>query len=326
MISLCMDNMPLVVISIISGFSFIFMFYLIKKTKELTRALQKEKEHSGQIKAEMESIKKQCEQKTGFFIHHSEIIKDFSPETPEAGIAPKTLSPRNLPPGNFPQETYEKEKQTVFIVEDNSELVSSIFEYMSNYFNIFYALNALKAIEKLKTIPKPDIILYGITGDNPDGYEFYHNLMHIEEYKDIPVFFLAGQPIHEDKIKVLKRGIIDYINKPYNAEELMLKVRSFLHNREIFRQALIKKMEKKIAHFLRKPGDDEFLVFEKKCTLYHISPREKTVLKELLKGLQTKEIATKLFLSTHTVKKHIRSIFTKCTVQNRVELVNCFKE
>ena len=53
--------------------------------------------------------------------------------------------------------------------------------------------------------------------------------------------------------------------------------------------------------------------------------REKDVIKGLFKGLIVKEISDKLFISVNTVRKHIDSIYRKCKVQNKVELINKFK-
>ena len=55
---------------------------------------------------------------------------------------------------------------------------------------------------------------------------------------------------------------------------------------------------------------------------FRLSPREIEVCKLILKGLQTKEIADRLFISYDTSRNHHRNIYTKCKVQNKVELVN----
>jgi DNA-binding CsgD family transcriptional regulator len=61
---------------------------------------------------------------------------------------------------------------------------------------------------------------------------------------------------------------------------------------------------------------------EKFCKMYKIARKEKEIIKELLKGLQCKEIASKKGNSVHTIRNHIRHIYAKCKVQNRVELIN----
>jgi two-component system nitrate/nitrite response regulator NarP len=50
-----------------------------------------------------------------------------------------------------------------------------------------------------------------------------------------------------------------------------------------------------------------------------LTRREKEVIAELSKGLYYKEIAGKIFISQETVKKHIRNIYRKMGVRNRVE-------
>jgi DNA-binding NarL/FixJ family response regulator len=53
--------------------------------------------------------------------------------------------------------------------------------------------------------------------------------------------------------------------------------------------------------------------------LNSLTRRETEVIKELSKGLYYKEIAGKIFISKETVKKHVKSIYRKMGVRNRVE-------
>jgi DNA-binding NarL/FixJ family response regulator len=223
------------------------------------------------------------------------------------------------------QESYNCYRQTIFIINDNNEDIVNLSESLYAYYNVFYTDDCLKALEKLKEIPKPDIILSAMIMDNTDSYTFYQILLQNEDFIDIPVFFFTPVINSGEKIKILKSGIIDVIMIPFDSEEVLAKINSFLNNQRMYREQHRKMLEKKISLLLRKTGDDEFLNFERKCSLYRISPREKTIVREIFQGLQTKEIAAKFFLSIHTVKKHIRRIYKKCAVQNRVELINRFK-
>lgn len=56
--------------------------------------------------------------------------------------------------------------------------------------------------------------------------------------------------------------------------------------------------------------------------LSSLSPREAEVLSLVLKGNRNKEVAANLFISIKTVEFHIRNIFTKLGVRNRIELIN----
>jgi DNA-binding NarL/FixJ family response regulator len=50
-----------------------------------------------------------------------------------------------------------------------------------------------------------------------------------------------------------------------------------------------------------------------------LTTREKQIIAEVSKGLYDKEIAQKIFISTETVKKHVKNIYKKLGVRNRVE-------
>ena len=54
---------------------------------------------------------------------------------------------------------------------------------------------------------------------------------------------------------------------------------------------------------------------------YDLSPRERDITQQVIRGLSTIEIAEQLFISTNTVQDHLKAIFTKVGVSSRRELV-----
>jgi DNA-binding NarL/FixJ family response regulator len=61
-------------------------------------------------------------------------------------------------------------------------------------------------------------------------------------------------------------------------------------------------------------------------TVSDLSPRESAVLVCLALGNSNAQIATQLILSTRTVERHVRNIYTKLNVHNRVEAANWARE
>lgn len=82
---------------------------------------------------------------------------------------------------------------------------------------------------------------------------------------------------------------------------------------------LTSQQEQQIALLINKASSREMLNFLIKA--YHLTPREKEVVFEIIKGSSTKEIAYDLDISTYTVQDHLKVIFQKVNVSNRNELV-----
>ncbi|MDT8448115.1 MAG: hybrid sensor histidine kinase/response regulator [bacterium] len=83
---------------------------------------------------------------------------------------------------------------------------------------------ALVLAEKLK----PDLILLDVMMPEMDGFTACRELKAREATRDIPVIFLTAKVQAEDIVRGLELGAVDYITKPFNATELLVRVRNHL--------------------------------------------------------------------------------------------------
>lgn len=230
-------------------------------------------------------------------------------------------------------ENYDETKKIVFVLDDNTKLLSFIQKMMKDTYNVFFATNGKDALVKIKRIPKPDIIISDIMMDEMDGYQFYEELIKIPKYDLIPFIFLSARSSFDEKIKALHKGAVDYIAKPFLIDVLLAKIHSIIRIQEALKEDNLVKLGSRFYEFLEslqtfnktEPVDKPYnnslngLYYE-----YGISKREVEVISLLKLGLEHKEIACRLEISVHTVRTYINRIYEKCNVNNKVELLNIF--
>ncbi len=149
-------------------------------------------------------------------------------------------------------------KKRVFIVDDietNIQILHSIL--LKSGYDIDYARNGKDALEKAVTF-KPDLILLDVMMPVMDGYEVCKKLKNTPECADIPVIFLTARNETESIVKGFKAGAVDYLTKPFNATELIIRVENHIKFRDS-KKELINLNESKdrffriIAHDIRSP-------------------------------------------------------------------------
>jgi signal transduction histidine kinase len=74
----------------------------------------------------------------------------------------------------------------------------------------------------------PDLILLDIQMTNMDGYQVCRQLKLNSAYREIPVLFISARDEVLDKVKGFEVGAVDYISKPYNAEEILARIETHL--------------------------------------------------------------------------------------------------
>ena len=74
----------------------------------------------------------------------------------------------------------------------------------------------------------PELILLDVRMPGIDGYEVCRRLKACEQLRDIPVVFLSAQSDLDDKVRGFQAGAIDYIGKPFQAEEVLARTRAHI--------------------------------------------------------------------------------------------------
>ena len=133
---------------------------------------------------------------------------------------------------------------TILIVDDEPANLAVVANYLANSgFQIKVALTGEKGLELARQIP-PDLILLDVRLPGMDGFEVCRCLKADERTRAVPVIFMTIVTNMEGKIKGFDAGGVDYIIKPFQAEEVLARVRTHLHLRELTEQLEQKVVER----------------------------------------------------------------------------------
>ena len=118
---------------------------------------------------------------------------------------------------------------TILVVDDtpkNIQLVASVLKEIKTY-KVIFAQNGKKAIE-LVTQNQVDLILLDIMMPEMNGFEVAKYLKSNAQYAEIPIIFLTAFTDTENIKKGFEIGAQDYLTKPFNAPELLARVKTHL--------------------------------------------------------------------------------------------------
>lgn len=220
------------------------------------------------------------------------------------------------------ESIYNEEKQTILLVEDNVSMLNYLGQKLQIKYNVYIALNGNTALKKMKEKRIPDLIISDVMMDVLDGFSFAKIISENPLYKHIPLIFLSAKSSKPDKLKGLKLGAIDFIQKPFSINELLQKVESVLSNTFSQKQLLLSAAFNSIASAESMRGQKALERFEQNCQLYNLTAREKDIIKLIREGVTYNTIAESLFIAERTVTKHVQNIFEKLEVSNKIELIN----
>ena len=112
------------------------------------------------------------------------------------------------------------------IVEDQPQVIRLVTEVLRAVgYDVIAAINGETAVE-MTTMEQPALILLDIMfPQGPDGFEACR---HIRQFSDVPIIMLTAKAKENDKLRGFDAGADDYLTKPFNAKELVARVRAVL--------------------------------------------------------------------------------------------------
>ena len=121
----------------------------------------------------------------------------------------------------------ENNKLHILVVDDDDRIRALLKEYLNeNNFIVSTAENSEEAKKKLDYL-KFDIIILDVMMPGQSGYELTNE---IKKKIKIPIILLTAKGEVENRIKGLELGADDYIGKPFEPKELLLRIRNIIKN------------------------------------------------------------------------------------------------
>ncbi len=198
----------------------------------------------------------------------------------------------------------------VSIVEDDNGIRESL-EILINGSEGFKCLNTYKNAESaLINIPKekPDVILMDINLPGATGIECVRKLK--ELFPELNIIMLTVYDDSSNIFNALAAGANGYLLKRTPPMKLLEAIKEVNEGGS----PMSSQIARMVVDSFRKMG-------ESKEEQNNLTKREDEILSQLAKGYKYREIGEKLFISTETVRSHLRNIYEKLQVRSRTEAV-----
>jgi DNA-binding NarL/FixJ family response regulator len=118
------------------------------------------------------------------------------------------------------------------------------------------------------------------------------------------VLFLANQTAVAHAVSAMKKGVFDFLERPCRVREVEGSIRQAVFQRQ------------------RREKPKLVLAMEQLATDSNLTRREHDIVHSLLRGRSNRDIASVLDITEHTVKTHLKNIFTKLQVKSRTEILS----
>ncbi|AEW86229.1 DNA-binding response regulator [Flavobacterium columnare NBRC 100251 = ATCC 23463] len=219
----------------------------------------------------------------------------------------------------------------ILLVEDDPNFGSILRDYLSmNDFEVTLAKNGMEGFEKFKK-DEYDLCILDVMMPYKDGFTLAKEIR--EKNKEVPLIFLTAKTMKEDVLKGYKVGADDYLNKPFDSEVLLMKIRAIIQRKTSEIKGDTSKYEFEIGkfhlnaklRFLTYPGEEPV----------KLSPKENELLKMLAlheNDLMPRELAlTKIwrddnYFTSRSMDVYIAKLRKYLKHDENVEILNIHGE
>ncbi len=225
----------------------------------------------------------------------------------------------------------ETENKKILLVEDDQNFGAILKDYLTlNDFDVTLAKNGMEGFEKFKK-DTYDLCILDVMMPYKDGYTLAKEIR--EKNKDVPIIFLTAKSMKEDVLKGYKVGADDYLNKPFDSEVLLMKIKAIIQRKAVDTKNDHVKFEFQVANF-HLNSKLRFLTYKDEEPI-KLSPKENELLKMLVlheNDLMPRELAlTKIwrddnYFTSRSMDVYIAKLRKYLKRDDEVEILNIHGE
>lgn len=196
---------------------------------------------------------------------------------------------------------------SIIIVDDHQLFIEGLTALLrANDYNVMGFANSGKALLELLETQRPHLLLMDIGMKEMDGVELSAEVK--KRYPDIKILIIS---MHAKRVyleKLIEAGVEGYILKSASDDELKTAIYSIANGGTYFSSQVSDSI---LQNMLGRNHQPDVI----------LTPREKDVLKLIAEGMNTKEIASSLFISVNTVESHRKNVLLKTGLKNVAHLI-----
>ncbi len=225
----------------------------------------------------------------------------------------------------------EAENKKILLVEDDQNFGAILKDFLTlNDFDITLAKNGMEGFEKFKK-DNFDLCILDVMMPYKDGYTLAKEIR--EKNKEVPIIFLTAKSMKEDVLKGYKVGADDYLNKPFDSDVLLMKIKAIIQRKATESKNEPAKFEFQIGNF-HLNSKLRFLTFKNNEPI-KLSPKESELLKMMAiyeNDLMPRELAlTKIwrddnYFTSRSMDVYIAKLRKYLREDDTVEILNIHGE
>ncbi|EMQ94218.1 MULTISPECIES: response regulator transcription factor [Xanthomarina] len=224
-----------------------------------------------------------------------------------------------------------EQQKKILLVEDDPNFGTILKDYLTmNDYQVTHAKNGMEGFEKFKK-DDFDLCILDVMMPYKDGFTLAKEIR--EKNTDVPIVFLTAKAMKEDVLKGYKVGADDYLNKPFDSEVLLMKIKAIMQRKATETVADSKQFEFKIGKF-HLNSKLRFLTYDGGEQV-KLSPKENELLRLLAlheNDLMPRELAlTKIwrddnYFTSRSMDVYIAKLRKYLKLDENVEILNIHGE
>lgn len=181
-----------------------------------------------------------------------EWIPGESDKQPVSSVPPPNpASPETEPSGTDPV--------TILLVEDNQDVAFYIGGLLKERYRLLYARDGKEGLEKAAEY-MPDLILTDLMMPGMDGFELCREIRSSIVLNHIPIIIITAKSEDVDKVQGLEAGADAYLLKPFNTDELHVRIAKLLEQRRVLREKYSQALRNNCTESVKLlPADQAFM-------------------------------------------------------------------